>query len=304
MNIGFIGATPIFGARCGTNPTFYPGYDKPNGGGKVDHRCTVSLMINNMGKKLETGGRATGEKSYINLTAWGNQAEMLALGASEGKELSFMGIPDDYLSRVTVNGVAVLGADGKELMVRKTGYTLVPGSIRWGSDSAKHIANGIADGTIAIGHDGTIPVAVVAAAMAQGLPKLQELVTIALQGKERQRQILAAWNAQKYTPGMTKFGNAEVKGAVTSPASAYNPVSPVVPEPNIDGITLKMLLDGGWDMQQVLTSHNGHYAALAKGANTLTPIVPAPTIPVTSVPAPSAPAASNVAALFAPGAII
>ena len=275
MSMSKVSSISVERGRCGTNPVLYAGYNKPNGK-QVDHRCVVPVYVNTIGRKNKDGVRGEGTTKVYQLTAWGKAALSLCLHVQEGKEISFEADEQQYKTRFMRDGKPILNSDGTEILIDRSSYELRPETILYGESSTKFINEGLANGTIAIGYDGSVPTGMLMAAVAQGFEAVKSLANLAIQGPEREKQMRVAWNAQVFHPGMEKFGYAKV--VYKTPVNAYTPpvatappapqavpTAPPVPPAGItvDGFTREQMLLHGWTDETLLTSHNGHFAALS-----------------------------------------
>jgi len=135
----------IIGSRIAGRPTYTPAHQLA-GTDKIRSSKIEFNVFKNRGEK----------KLVFRVTAWGGMADAIARGGAVGKKVTFsaeiipfegrtwMPMPDGSHQFVTK-------PDGTPLMQWKTGYTIM--DMEWGRDSAKTVANEIAQGMRPIGWD-------------------------------------------------------------------------------------------------------------------------------------------------------
>jgi len=192
----------IIGSRIAGRPTYTPAHQIPG----VDKIRSAKIEFNvfkNRGEK----------KLVFRVTAWGGMADAIARGGAVGKKFTFsaeiipfegrtwMPMPDGTHQFVTK-------PDGTPLTQWKTGYTVM--DMEWGKDSAKTVANEIAQGLRPIGWDNP-----------------------ASPDRAAWLQICANRNAAQFVQGATTFEYADVnianlpQGAVIVLGKVANNAAPV-----------------------------------------------------------------------------
>ncbi len=190
----------IIAARIAGRPTYTPAHTVPG----VDKPRSAKIEFNvfkNRGEK----------KLVFRVTAWGGMADAIARGGAVGKEITLMAEIIPFEGRVWMplpdgSHQFVTKPDGTPLMQWKTGYTIM--DMNWGADSAKSIANEIAQGLRPAGWNQV------------GTPDHQAWL-----------QICANRNAAKFQQGMVTFEYANVnianlpQGAVITSGVVANNVA-------------------------------------------------------------------------------
>ena len=133
--------------------TYYPAERDAAGKVLTSARCVINAYINRKGRRNpETGKLIEGRRDVIQLTGWNGRetpdgkglADTMAKCISEGKEFSCRATLHSYLGKVFDNGQPVMKADGTgQLMTRRIGYTIEPGSLIFGDDADKILAREI-----------------------------------------------------------------------------------------------------------------------------------------------------------------
>ena len=271
----------ISDARVAAPVKYTPPYTK-QGGKPVAAKASIPVMITNPDYTDPVSGeRVDGSTTIAFLTAWGKLADTCAKYLPVGKEFSCMCDVNSFQSRLIddVSKQTVLNAAGQALMTVKHGFTIIPGTFRFGNDSAAQIQKEITEGKRSIGWDGKLEVDKIEAALATG--QLQTLLAQAKQGVAAWEQMRAAIKNQVYVPGMAMFGVAEVVQPTDALAiiPAYGQLAGQVAaatEPVVGGFTYKQMVDAGWTDEQMLTHNGGKYASLVPKKAPAPPAVPAP----------------------------
>jgi len=128
----------IIGARIAGRPTYTPAHTLAGVAKPRTAKIEFNVFKNRDDKKV-----------VYKITAWGKMADAIARGGAVGKEISFYAEIIPFEGRVWMplpNGSHqfITKPDGTPLMQWKTGYTIM--DMKWGDDSAKTIANEIAQG--------------------------------------------------------------------------------------------------------------------------------------------------------------
>lgn len=170
----------IIAARIAGRPIYTPAHQIPGVDKPRSAKIEFSVFKNRGEKKL-----------VFKITAWGGMADAIARGGAVGKEITLMAeiIPFEgrtWMPMPDGTRQILTKPDGTNLMQRKTGYTIM--DMNWGSDSAKSIANEIAQGLRPVGWNQI------------GTPDHQAW-----------QQTCANRNAAKFQQGMVTFEYADVE---------------------------------------------------------------------------------------------
>jgi hypothetical protein len=134
--------------------TYHPALRDAAGKVTQSARTVINAYINRKGRRNpETGALIEGRRDVIQLTGWNGRetkdgkglADTMAKCISEGKEFSCRATLHSYLGKVFDDGKAVMKADGTgQLMTRRVGYTIEPGSLIFGADGDKILKREVA----------------------------------------------------------------------------------------------------------------------------------------------------------------
>ncbi len=284
----------LVNGRVASNPIYFPPHTK--NGRDISAKATVTVMVNRRSytdqKTNETRER---KPVVIQIGGWGGVADAIARSAKTGQLVSCELDVDSFdgMTKIpqkqgdTVVYVPVMKPDGSGYFTEKrTGFTVVPGSLRFGEDSAKTIETEIMKKERPIGWNGQVPLSVLEAAAAGG--NLQAILDQAKQGVDVWKTMLKAKNAQAYQGGPT-FGNAKVirpagdvilKYPIDKAVYTAEAVSTVSGgRPVVDGFTYADMIAAGWNDEQLLTADGGKWAALVPKKAPAPPKVSTPPAP-------------------------
>jgi len=173
----------IVGARVAGTPVYTPSNIPAGKQEPVRAMCNFTVYQNLNDNK----------PSRFRITAWGKLADVVAKSCAPGKELTLMCEINSYKGKIPVPGLQpgqpvqyITGPEGVPLLIEKVGFTLR--RIQFGADSNKQIAAEIQRGERrpfwnVEGHPDNIA----------------------------WKETCNMRNSIQYTPGMTKFGYAEIK---------------------------------------------------------------------------------------------
>jgi len=291
----------LVNGRVASNPLYFPPHVK--NGREVSAKALVTVMVNRRPFVDRDSNEVRERKPVIlQIGGWAGVADAIARGAKQGQVVSCELDVESFDSVVKIPQkqgdavlyVPVMKPDGSgHFTETKIGFSIVPGSLRFGEDSAKCIDEEIVKGERPIGWNKQIPIAALETALAQG--NLNDLLAQAKQGKDTWNAILKAKNSQQYQGGKT-FGNAKV----VRPAGDIVLKYPLDVEVNdavnktkatVDGFTYEDMLAAGWTDEQLLTADNGKWASLVPKKAPAPPAPPAPK----KAPTPPAPKMNAVA---------
>ena len=273
----------IINARVAAQSTFTPAYTKIGTTTVIPARISIPVMITNPPYYVD-GVRKEGGTALAYITAYGSLAESCAKYLVNGKEFDCECNISSYESHIKdqATGGMVINAAGQPAVTIKNGFTMVPGSLRYGADSKVQIAKEINSGYRPVGWDGTLPIDQVEQAMITG--ELPGLIQRAKQGPAAWKAKQEALKALKYTPGMLEFGAAKVEVSPhATPMNAYTAgVTDAVAaatEPKVDGLTYADMIKANWTDELLLTYEGGKYAILVPKKAPAPPVM-APVPPV------------------------
>lgn len=261
-----IGQTPLMCVRVAGELQYIPEH-VDSAGKKSSAQCNFSVYAN--GKKRKDGSE--GRKDTFRLTAWGKLADACARGLHAGMAIDVLGKLQSYKARVWVvdasgNRVPMQDAAGQPVMQTKVGLTIE--DFQFAEENSKFIADEISKGR---------------------RPQFWNVTGhqhFAAYKKALQDKVAAK---QMYTPGMTKFGFANVytpPGAtitagqpVAQPGTLPNQVNAALNPQTIvqNGITYT-LINGQWVAAPGLPAANPNVVDPNQALNTGT-VVPGPVAP-------------------------
>ena len=182
----------VFGGRVATNDKtqlkYYPETTNTKGA-VISNRLTVPVLVNE--KNQETPFNMV-------VTVWGKLADICAKSLSPGREINMILEPKQYQSNYKQGGQPVL-INNEPLTITNMSYTVK--EIKFGAESARHIASEIARGIRGVNWY---------------TPGHQDNITL----NERRKQV----NNMSYTPGIATFGYAHIVGT-TAPAAIQTPAA-------------------------------------------------------------------------------
>lgn len=252
-------------ARATEMPKYVPAHTK--NGREISAKCFFNAVVNK--PAIERDGRQVKEatKVFVTIGGWGNMADTLAKTIKKGKVFSCKCAVDTFQrvqKRKNAGGdwIPATHDDGSVVTNTAFGYTVVPGSLNIGEDSAKQIADEIVAGDRPVGWNGQIPTDMVKVAMARG--ELEDLLAEAENGPAAWSEMCKAINTSEYKGGK-KFANANVVAPngdnIELKYPIDGPAAPPAPprksgEPTVDGFTYQQYKDAGWSDEDLLADES------------------------------------------------